>query len=123
MDIHAIAHLGHTTVSFATHLLVQTDGNNLTQDQQQKIAGVVAGMMGVIMLITLAVFAFMIFLYWRILARAGFAGPLAFLTLVPAIGPIIPLCILAFGEWKVAPVPAAPAYYPPQYPPQPPARV
>jgi len=86
--------------------------------QQQQIAGMVAGFMGVFLIFGLAVVAFGIFLFWRIFTKAGLSGPLALLVLVPGVGWIIVLCILAFSEWKVTPVPAA-QYYPPVYPPPP----
>jgi hypothetical protein len=61
-----------------------------------------------------------IFLFWRIFAKAGMSGALAFLLLVPGVGGLIVLCILAFGQWKVVPsssVIAVPPGYPPNYPP------
>jgi uncharacterized membrane protein YhaH (DUF805 family) len=87
-------------------------------NQMNHMAGAVAGMMGVFMLFGLIVLAFGIFLFWRIFTKAGLAGPLSLLVLVPAVGWIIVLCILAFSDWRVAPIAAAP-YYPPNYPPPP----
>jgi uncharacterized membrane protein YhaH (DUF805 family) len=98
----------------------------MDQDQAQHMFAAMAGMMGLFAIFGLAVVAFTIFLFWRILAKAGLPGPLAFLILFPAIGPLIVICILAFSEWKVVPAPQAypPPYYPPppppQYPPPPP---
>lgn len=46
-----------------------------------------------------ALVAFPVFCFWRIFTKAGFQGPLALLCLVPGIGMIIVLCILAFGDW------------------------
>ena len=87
--------------------------------QQQHLAGVIASMGFAFMFFGLVIAAFVIFLFWRVLARAGMAGPLALLVLIPAVGWVIVLCILAFGEWRVAPLP--PGYAPgsPVYPPQP----
>jgi uncharacterized membrane protein YhaH (DUF805 family) len=95
-------------------------------NQINHMSGAIAGMMGFFVLFGLAITAFFVFLFWRILAKAGLSGPLALLVLVPGIGPLIPLCILAFSEWRV--VPAATPYgglqpYPPpptSYPPAPP---
>ena len=42
---------------------------------------------------------FPIFCFWRIFAKAGFNGAMALLCLIPGIGMIIVLCILAFGTW------------------------
>ena len=87
--------------------------------QQQQAASMVAGFMGVFVIIGLAAVAFAIFLFWRIFTKAGLSGPMALIVLVPGIGWIIVLCILAFSDWRVTPVPAE-SYYPPVYPPPPP---
>jgi len=88
------------------------------QQQQQQIAHIILTMMPIFLFFGLAIMAFFIFLFWRILVKAGLAGPLALLTLFPGIGPLIVLCIIAFSEWRVVPVPPQ-AYYPPNYPPPP----
>ena len=93
--------------------LIQAD-----PDQTKQAFAAIAGMMGIFMFIGIAMMAFMVFLFWRILTKAGFAGPLALLVLFPGIGSLIVLCILAFGDWKVAPVVPVAYYPPPQYPPQ-----
>jgi hypothetical protein len=59
-----------------------------------------------------------IFLLWRIFNKAGMGGPFSLLVLIPGIGPLVVLCILAFGEWKVVPI-APYGTLPPQYPPPP----
>ena len=88
------------------------------QQQQQQMAHMFLAMMPMFFLFGLAIAAFIIFLFWRILAKAGLSGPLALLALFPGIGPLIVLCILPFSDWRVAPIPP-PAYYPPPpvYPP------
>ncbi len=89
---------------------------------QQQIAGIIASMGIFFALFGLVVAAFFIFLFWRIFTKAGLAGPLALIAVFPVFGPIIVLCILAFSQWRVVPVP--PGYgagslpYPPAYPPQ-----
>jgi MFS family permease len=94
-----------------------------TSDQQQQLGtmmgGIGAGIILVGVLFFLAIIAFFIFLYWRIFTKAGMSGPLALLLLVP-FGPIIVLCILAFGQWKVVPIAETAPYYPPIQPPPPP---
>ena len=91
-------------------------------NQQQQIAGMMAGMGAAILIIWLVMIAFFVFLFWRIFTKAGMAGPLGLIALVPGFGWIICLCILAFSGWRVAP--ASPGYalgqqpYPPAYPPQ-----
>jgi len=87
------------------------------QAQQMHAAGaLVAGMMGTFVLIALAMIAFMIFLFWRIFTKAGMPGALALILLLGPVGMLINACILAFGQWKVVPGAAAPAYYPPPAP-------
>lgn len=45
------------------------------------------------------VFIFIVFLFWRICEKAGHSGALSLITLIPGIGMLILLCILAFGTW------------------------
>jgi hypothetical protein len=99
--------------------------------QQQHAADLVAGMgFGVVIFCILLIFvflAFFIYLYWRIFTKAGMSGALSFLVLVPGIGPLIVILILAFGEWRVVPAPnlypglqpypPPPTNYPPPSPP------
>lgn len=90
--------------------------------QQNQLAGMIASMGIVFMFVGLIMAAFFIFCLWRIFTKAGLAGPLALIAIVPMVGPIIVLCILAFSKWNVTPV--SPGYalgqtpYPPAYPPQ-----
>jgi len=55
------------------------------------IGGVVSLIWAVIVLI----------LWWKVFSKAGYAGALALVTLVPVFGDLILLCILAFGKWPV----------------------
>ena len=84
--------------------------------QAQNYGALLAGMSGIFLIVVFGFLAFIIFLFWRIFAKAGYPGPMAFLLLIPGVGGLIVLCILAFGQWKVVPV-AAPPLYPPNYPP------
>ena len=52
-------------------------------------------------ILLVAAMAFPIFCFWRIFAKAGFNGAMALLWLIPLAGPIVVLCLLAFGEWPV----------------------
>jgi len=88
------------------------------QQQAEQMTHLVLAMMPMFLLFGIAIMAFFIFLFWRILSKAGLAGPLALLTLLPVVGPLVVLCILAFSDWRVMPIPPA-AYYPPTYPPAP----
>jgi hypothetical protein len=92
--------------------------------QQQHIGAAVAGMMGMLVFVGLLFAAFAIFCFWRIFTKAGLAGPLSLLVLIPGIGSLVVLCILAFARWNVVPAPpqygTLPPNYPPPYPPEPP---
>lgn len=92
----------------------------MDQNQINQLGGAIAGMMGIIMLFGLAFTIFIIFVFWRILNKAGLAGPLALLTIIPVVGPIIVPCILAFSEWRVVPAPNPYAGLQPYPPPPPP---
>jgi uncharacterized membrane protein YhaH (DUF805 family) len=100
-------------------------------DQAQHLGGAIAGFMGVILVLGLLFVVFFIFLFWRILKKAGMEGALSLLILIPGIGQIIVLCILAFSEWKVVPAPTYPGLQPypptppppPSYPPPPPTQL
>jgi uncharacterized membrane protein YhaH (DUF805 family) len=83
--------------------------------QVQNASSVIAGMAGIFMIIGLAIVPFVIFLFWRIFTKAGMSGAMSLIILVPGVGGLIVLCILAFGEWK--PVPVAYITAPPAYPP------
>lgn len=48
-----------------------------------------------------ALVVFMIWVYWRIFAKAGYSGALALLNLIPGVGSLICVIILAFGRWPI----------------------
>lgn len=48
-----------------------------------------------------AFIVFMIWVYWRIFAKAGYSGALSLLNLVPGVGQLICLILLAFGRWPI----------------------
>jgi uncharacterized membrane protein YhaH (DUF805 family) len=55
---------------------------------------------------------------WIILKKAGFSQWLALLCVVPSLGTLVLLYMLAFADWKVVPAPQ-PGWMPqPPYPPQ-----
>ena len=49
----------------------------------------------------LLTFLVKIFLWWKIFSKAGFSGAFAFLILVPFVGNLIVLCVLAFSNWPI----------------------
>jgi hypothetical protein len=56
---------------------------------------------------------------WFILKKAGFSPWLALLCILPSLGALVLLYVLAFAEWKVMPVPQAAWQPPAPYPPPP----
>ena len=90
------------------------------QQEAQQFAHIILAMMPISILFGLAVIAFFVFLFWRVLSKAGLSGPLALLVLIWPIGPLIVLCILAFSDWRVIPAPNPYGGLQP-YPPPPPA--
>ncbi|MEO6836067.1 MAG: hypothetical protein ABI231_09230 [Candidatus Tumulicola sp.] len=80
-------------------------------------AGIFGGIMLIVVIVTCALAVFFVWLFWRIFAKTGMNGALGLLCLVPYVGPLICLLILAFGEWpneiqpqggSLIPPPAAP---------------
>jgi hypothetical protein len=91
------------------------------QQSQQQAMHIMMTLIPIFMIVGLAFAAFFVFLFWRIFTKAGLAGPLALLVLIPGIGHLVILCILAFADWKVVPIAeTASPYLPPVYPPPPP---
>jgi glycopeptide antibiotics resistance protein len=64
-------------------------------------AGMLAGFACVYIVVLVAITAFFIFCLWRIFTKAGYSGAMAFISLIPGLGPLICLCILAFGNWPI----------------------
>lgn len=83
--------------------------------QAMKIAMAIIPFFGLIMLVGMAI---VIIPCWFICKKAGFSPWLSLINVIP-LGNLVLLYVLAFAEWKVAPM--MPAAYPPPYPPpQPP---
>lgn len=87
-------------------------------------AGIFGGIMLIVIIVTCALAIFFVWLFWRIFAKTGMNGALGLLCLVPYVGPLICLLILAFGQWPiegVAPQVGIGVPPPPVAPPPPPA--
>ena len=61
-------------------------------------AGLIAVVFGVIMYLVIMVLA-LIIPTWRICNRAGYSGAMSLLHLIPGVGTLIVMAILAFGTW------------------------
>ena len=64
-------------------------------------AGAFAALAFVYAIVLLVVVAFTLWVYWRIFTKAGYNGALSLLNLIPGIGPLICVLILAFGRWPI----------------------
>lgn len=52
-------------------------------------------------IVLVAILAFTVWIYWRIFTKAGFNGALSLLNLVPGVGPLVCMIVLAFGRWPI----------------------
>lgn len=102
----------------------------------EDFAGASAGIVACYFIFLFAIIVFTVWVWWRILSKAGYSGALALLNLVP-FGTFVLMLMLAFGDWpalrqlrggqtfmptQTAPsYQAPPPYEPPTYqPPSPP---
>jgi hypothetical protein len=81
------------------------------------ISHIVVAMMAILPLIILICLAIIIIPFWFICKKAGFSPWLSLLCLIPSLGILILIYVLAFAQWKVVPAPQM--AYPPPYPPPP----
>ena len=97
--------------------------DNLYGMSQSDLAGALGAYFGCMLLFVVLVLALYIFIFWKILTKAGYSGWLSLLNLIGGIGTLIILFLLAFGDWPALKRPAggyAPpptGYQPPQAPP------
>lgn len=88
------------------------------QMSPEQIQHIAMGVLAILPVIILIVMAIIIVPCWFICKKAGFSPWLSLICVVPSVGMLILLYVLAFAEWKVAPV--APQQMPYPYPPAPP---
>jgi len=93
--------------------------DNPNQPNPEMIQHMIVAMMAIIPILIVIAIAVVMVPCWFILKKAGFSPWLALLCVVPSLGTLVLLYILAFAEWKVVPSPQA-AAFPPPYPPPPP---
>jgi uncharacterized membrane protein YhaH (DUF805 family) len=70
-------------------------------DHNAAAAGVVATLLLVYGVVLLAIVAFTVWVYWRIFTKAGYNGAMALLNLIPGVGQLICIIVLAFGRWPI----------------------
>ncbi|MGO9777160.1 MAG: hypothetical protein ACLPM3_11305 [Terracidiphilus sp.] len=81
---------------------------------------IVMFMLAVIPIIILVVIAIVMVPFWFILKKAGFTPWLCLVCLIPSLGVLVLLYVLAFADWKVVPAPQYGWMPQPPNPPQPP---
>jgi hypothetical protein len=91
--------------------------NNVDPEQIQKL---IPAIMGVVFLFMLVGMAIVVIPCWFICKKSGFSPWLSLLCLIPSLGILILLYVLAFSDWKVTPVVQAAWSPQPPFPPQPP---
>lgn len=91
----------------------------LLQDQPspELIQHILMAMVPILLAIYLIVVAIVMIPCWFILKKAGFTPWLALLCILPSLGTLVLLYVLAFAEWKVVPAPQ-PGWPQSPYPPQ-----
>ena len=87
---------------------------NVDPAMARHIAMVILTLIPVIIVVIIAI---LMVPCWIILKKAGFTPWLALLCIVPSLGTLLLLYILAFAQWKVVPAPQA--AWPPIPPPPP----
>jgi heme/copper-type cytochrome/quinol oxidase subunit 2 len=88
-----------------------------SQPDPETIRHIFMAMLVIIPMIMLFVIAIVMVPCWFILKKAGFTPWLSLLCIVPSLGTLVLLYLLAFAEWKVVPFPQQGWMPPPPYPP------
>jgi hypothetical protein len=100
------------------HLLAMMLQDNPSQPNPEMIQRFLMMIIPMLMIGYIVVVALVMVPCWFILKKAGFSPWLSLLCIVPSLGTLVLLYILAFADWKVMPSPQA-AAFPPPYPPPP----
>jgi hypothetical protein len=98
------------------HMLAMLLQDNPNQPSPEMIQHLMVAMMAIIPIIMLVAVAIFMVPCWFICKKAGFSPWLSLLCIIPSLGTLVLLYVLAFAEWKA---PASLAAYPPPYPPPP----
>ena len=75
------------------------------QPDPEQVKRIVLALMALLPILILIALVVVIVPTWFICKRAGFSPWLSMLCLVPSVGLLILLYVLAFADWKVMPVP------------------
>jgi len=90
------------------------------QAQAQEIFRHIGMLMPIFLLFGIVIVALYVIPMWKIATKAGLSGPIALLAIIPIVGKLVTLYVLAFSEWRVVPAPPQYGGYPPSYTPPPP---
>ncbi|HTW78454.1 MAG TPA: hypothetical protein VME23_02805 [Terracidiphilus sp.] len=95
------------------HLMIM-----LAQQQQfdpEMVQKILMAFIPIVLIFGLIAIALVMIPCWMILKKAGFTPWLALLCILPSLGTLVLLYVLAFAEWKVVPAPQQqyPGYTPP----------
>jgi hypothetical protein len=88
------------------------------QPDPEMVKHIMLAMITIIPIIIVVAIAIVMVPCWFILKKAGFSPWLSLLCIIPSLGTLVLLYVLAFADWKVVPAPQV-AWQPP-YPPMPP---
>jgi flagellar basal body-associated protein FliL len=91
------------------------------QPDPEMVRHIVMIMLAIIPIIILVAIAIVMVPFWFILKKAGFTPWLCLVCLIPSLGTLVLLYVLAFADWKVVPAPQQGWMPQPPYPPQPPS--
>lgn len=72
---------------------------SLSNAELDQISSAFGGFLACFGVIYLAAVAFQIWLYYRIFFRAGYSGWMGLLSLIPGVGPLVCLLVLALDTW------------------------
>ena len=105
---------------YALALFLLQEQDQMDAETIRHIIMVAIALIPVIIVVTIAI---VMVPCWFILKKAGFSPWLSLLCILPSLGTLVLLYVLAFAEWKVVPAPQMgwpQPPIPPPYPPQPP---
>jgi hypothetical protein len=93
--------------------------NQFDPEMARRMATIILAAIPIIILVSIVI---VMIPCWIILKKAGFSPWLALLCILPSLGTLVLLYVLAFAQWKVVPAPQAgwQPGVPPPPPPQPP---
>ena len=91
-----------------------------SQPDPEMVQRILMVMIPIILIFFLVAIVIVMVPFWFILKKAGFTPWLCLVCLIPSLGTLVLLYVLAFADWKVAPAPQYGWMPQPPNPPQPP---